>query len=86
MDQFFRDFIDHPHSVGETYGQHWCSAMRFALLLGGCALACLVHAFLPGLFKSTASRSVARLHDRMLVNRQRPTAGYRPDPASSANA
>lgn len=78
MEQFFKDFVDHPHSVGETYLQHWCSAMRFSLLLAGCALACLVHAFLPGLCKTTASRSVTRLHDRMVTHRHRrhAAAGY----------
>lgn len=74
MLQILRDFLEHPRSVGESYGQHWCSAMSFALLLLACALACTVHAFVPGLFKTTASRLVTRLHDRMVTHRRRHSA------------
>ena len=46
-------------------------ATRFgtSMLVGG--LACLVHAFLPFLCTSTGSRTIRRLHDRMVVNRVR---------------
>lgn len=71
MPQFLRDFHEHPQSVGETYLGHWCSAMRFGLILGACALACLVHAFLPGLFKCSASQCVTRLHEQMVTHRRR---------------
>ena len=64
-------FTDHPHQVGETYGEHFMVATRFgtAMLLGG--LACMVHAVLPFLCTSTGSQTVRRLHDRMVVNRTR---------------
>jgi len=71
MSQLIKDFHDHPQSVGETYAQHWWSAMSFAASLAGCALACAVHAFVPGLCKTTASRSVTELHDRMVTHRHR---------------
>jgi hypothetical protein len=71
MPQLLRDFHEHPHSVGETYLQHWWTAMRFALAMLRCALACTVHAFVPGLCKSTASRSVTDLHQRMVTHRHR---------------
>jgi hypothetical protein len=66
-----RLFVDHPASVGETYRQHLCAATWFAgqMILG--AAACLIHALLPFLFVRTGSRIIARLHDRMLVNRAR---------------
>ncbi len=66
-----RLFIDHPASVGETYGEHLLTASGFAgrMLLGGCA--CLIHAFLPFLFVRTGSRCISELHERMLVNRRR---------------
>ena len=73
-------FTDHPHQVGETYGEHFMVATRFggAMLLGG--LACLVHAVLPFLCTSTGSQTVRRLHDRMVVNRMRaPAADTTPD-------
>jgi hypothetical protein len=76
MQQFLKDFHAHPESVGETYGQHWCSAMRFALALAGAALACAVHAIVPALFKQTASRTITCLHQRMVTQRHR-----HPEPA-----
>ena len=71
MSQILRDFREHPAAVGETYIQHWCSAMGFVLTLAGGALACTAHAFVPGLFKTTASRTVADLHRRMVTHRDR---------------
>jgi hypothetical protein len=71
MPQLFKDFHDHPDSVGETYVQHWRSAMGFALALSLSALACSVHAFVPGLCKSSASRTVSDLHQRMVTHRHR---------------
>ena len=49
-------FTAHPASVGETYGQHLRFALRFGarMTLGG--VAAIVHAFLPFLFQTTASR------------------------------
>ena len=35
------------------------------------SLACAVHGLLPFAFKTTGSRTIARLHDRMVVNRVR---------------
>jgi hypothetical protein len=51
--------------VGESYLQHQRVALSFAgtLLLAGFAAA--VHAMVPCLFETTASRAVARLHARM---------------------
>jgi hypothetical protein len=71
MRELLTDFQDHPRSVGETYAQHWCSAMGFAMTLLVCACACTIHAFVPGLCKTTASRSVTALHQRMVTHRQR---------------
>ena len=79
-----RLFTEHPASVGETYFQHLCSAWYFAanMLLG--ALACLLHGLLPFLFEKTGSGRIAHLHDRMIVNRSRPsreqqhTGSFRP--------
>jgi hypothetical protein len=59
-------FLAHPQGVGESYFEHQRTALRFSLALFQAALACLVHAIVPGLFQSTASRCVAELHDRMM--------------------
>jgi hypothetical protein len=49
-------FTAHPASVGETYVQHLQFALRYGarMTLGG--VAAVVHAFLPFLFQTTASR------------------------------
>jgi len=62
-------FTEHPASVGETYGQHLRAASGFALAMIAGGLACLLHALLPFLCVTTGSRTVARLHDRMIRNR-----------------
>jgi len=69
-------FIDHPASVGETYLQHFIQAVRFgaSMLLG--ALACFLHAVVPRICATTASRTVARLYDRMVVNRTRARSAF----------
>lgn len=66
-----RLFTEHPDSVGETYFGHMGQALSFAAAMFGGALACCVHAFLPFLFERTASRYIARLHERMVTNRLR---------------
>ena len=64
-------FTEHPASVGETYGEHFRTATSFsaAMIVGG--FACLLHAVFPFLCVTTASRTIARLYERMVVNRKR---------------
>ncbi len=63
-------FLDHPRSIGESYVEHLAHALAFAGELLIIALACLIHAVIPALCESSASRSVSRLHDRMAARRQ----------------
>src|SRR3954463_7151447 len=58
-------FTSHPASVGETYGEHMRVALSFAGPLAKATDAALVHAFLPFLFTTPATRTVKRLYDRM---------------------
>lgn len=63
---FLRGFHDHPASVDETYFGHMRFALGFAgalFLAGGAAL---VHALVPPLFETTASRKVKALHVRIV--------------------
>ncbi len=60
-----RLFIDHPATVNETYLQHAGVAARFSVILFAAAAAALVHALIPGLFKTTASRLVAKLNGEL---------------------
>ncbi len=62
---FARLFLEHPRAVGESYPQHAAFALRFALTLFAAGAAALIHAVLPFAFETTASRIVARLHDRI---------------------
>lgn len=60
-----RLFSAHPATVGETYFGHARFAFSFAgwLLLAG--LAALIHAILPFLCETTASRIITKLYNRM---------------------
>jgi len=58
-------FLDHPASVDETYSQHMRFAFGFAFWLFVAAGAALVHAIIPALCETTASRIIKRLHARI---------------------
>ena len=69
-----RLFLDHPASMGESYFEHQGVAFSFAARLAAAAGACAVHALLPGLFVTAASRAVADLNDRLAEGRRRRSA------------
>jgi Family of unknown function (DUF6356) len=60
----------HLSEAGETYAEH----MRFALTVGalaiGAGLACIVHAFVPGVCGTSCSRTIAQLQ-RLFADRNR---------------
>jgi hypothetical protein len=57
-------FTEHPASVHETYFGHMAFAAWFASRLFLAAGAAMVHAVLPFLFETTASRIVRELYER----------------------
>ena len=59
-----RLFTDHPASVGEDYFGHMAFALKFSGLLMLAASAALIHAVLPFLCQTTASRIVQGLATR----------------------
>ena len=59
-----RLFTDHPASVEETYFGHMAFAGWFASKLFMAAFAALIHALLPFLFETTASRIIRELYER----------------------
>ena len=67
----FSLFTKHPQSVGETYCQHFCSAMKFACIMVLGFAVCTVHAILPFAFEKTGSRIIQSLHDAMVTHRSR---------------
>ena len=64
-----RTFLNHPESVGETYGEHFMMAGSFGLRMVFAGLACMVHALLPFLFEQTGSRCINQLHGRMAARK-----------------
>lgn len=62
---FQRLFTDHPNDVDETYFEHLRAASSFAGGLAICTFCCFVHALVPGLFTTSASVRVERMHERM---------------------
>lgn len=64
-----RLFTEHPDSVGETYWEHAGVAAGFgaAMILGG--VGALVHAVIPALCQTTGSRTIIRLHARIVAKR-----------------
>jgi hypothetical protein len=71
---FSKLFTDHPRAIGETYGQHARTALRFGWRMVTGGLACMVHAVIPGLFVKTASRTVVQLDAEMRGRKPTPEA------------
>lgn len=63
-------FTEHPQEVGETYGEHFAAASSFGVAMIAGGLACLVHAVLPFWCTTTGSRTIKRLHERMVTHRR----------------
>jgi hypothetical protein len=61
MNRPFAGARAHLDAVGETYLEHmrYAASVGLALIVAG--LACLVHAFNPAWFETTASRTIRRL-------------------------
>lgn len=68
-----RQLTEHPASVGETYGEHFRVAARFARCLAAAAGAAAVHAVVPSLCTTTAGDRLCRLHDEMTARRTQAT-------------
>lgn len=64
-------FTEHPATVGETYGQHFVTAMGFSLSLLRAAYCCGLHAVFPFMCEKTGSQCIEGLYERMVTNRSR---------------
>ncbi|MFZ5670307.1 MAG: DUF6356 family protein [Pseudomonadota bacterium] len=58
-------FTEHPHSVGETYGEHFQVATRFGGKLVAAGVCSIVHGFFPWMFETTGSRTVKTLYHQI---------------------
>jgi hypothetical protein len=72
-------FVDHPKSVNETYIQHFCTAMSFSMKLFQAAIACFIHALVPGFCVKTGSKAITELHVKMVTFRVKGSSGVAPD-------
>lgn len=70
-----RIFLAHPRTVGETYLQHGAFALGIGLRLLLAGSAALVHALVPSLCETTASRIVLGMNADMLARRARAGQG-----------
>ena len=68
-----KKFTEHPATVGETYGEHFVSAMGFSLSMLRASFCCAMHAILPWTFEKTGSECITNLYSRMVTNRSRLT-------------
>ncbi|PQA87974.1 DUF6356 family protein [Hyphococcus luteus] len=75
-----RAFTDHPASVGESYAEHMGMAFGFGAKMIGAGLACLIHGFLPFLFKRTGRDCIEALHHSMVTHRDRRIPAEDPTP------
>lgn len=59
-------FTEHPHSIGESYSQHFKAAFSFGfnMLLGG--MACVIHAFFPNFFEKTGSNILLKMTQQFI--------------------
>ncbi len=55
-------FTAHPATVGESWAGHARFALSTSGMLAGAALAAAIHAVVPCLCETTASRTIDRLH------------------------
>jgi hypothetical protein len=62
MKQMLTESRDHLEGVGETYGEHMHFALGVSRLLLVAGFCCAVHAMVPALFPTSASRRIRLLH------------------------
>ena len=54
---------EHLKSVNETYAQHFKVAITIALLMISGGFQAIIHAVCPGVFKTSASDKIKKLHN-----------------------
>lgn len=64
-----RLFLEHPRTVGESYGQHMTAALGVGSRLFVASLKCVVHAFVPALCKTSGSDAIVKLHSEIAPRR-----------------
>ncbi len=60
-----RLFVEHPRSLGMTWGAHGAGALKIGVELIGAGCAAIIHAAVPGWFTETAGRTIARVYNHI---------------------
>jgi hypothetical protein len=58
---FDRLFLEHPRDVKESYFEHFGHSASYGFRVLSIATCCFIHALIPGLHKTTASRRICQL-------------------------
>ncbi len=64
-----RLFLDHPASVGESYTEHFGVAVGFGVAMIAGGIGACIHGLLPFAFQTTGSRTIERLHAKLVAKR-----------------
>ncbi|WP_284735644.1 DUF6356 family protein [Dongia deserti] len=76
-----RVFLAHPHTVGETYLQHCAFALRIGARLLAAGSAALIHAVVPCLCQTTASRIILAMNADIVARRAKSNQVQTPTPS-----
>ena len=65
MEWYKRIWVEHPHSVNETYVQHLYFAMKMGTLLIMLGVVALIHSIFPFVFQDTVSNRLYKVTNEM---------------------
>jgi Family of unknown function (DUF6356) len=81
-----RHFTEHPATVGETWGEHCRVALSFSRELAIASAAAAVHALVPSLCSTTASRRINAMYERLTTGARVVDASADPTPLGDSPA
>ncbi|HTN97784.1 MAG TPA: DUF6356 family protein [Nordella sp.] len=64
-----RVFLSHPHKVGEGFFEHMLFALTFSGRLFKASAAAFLHAFVPSMCETTASKAIMDMHAEIAARR-----------------
>lgn len=64
-----RIFLNHPEKVGEGFFEHMLFALTFSGRLFKASAAAFLHAFVPSLCETTASKAIMDMHAEIATRR-----------------
>lgn len=64
-----RIFLNHPEKVGEGFFEHMLFALTFSGRLFKASAAAFLHAFVPSLCETTASKAIMDMHAEIAARR-----------------